>query len=89
MVSDKGKKLKEIVENIKKMQKDILKMSGYLAETCAWVQTHLEIKDNRDKPNIFVEHIEKHLEQMGLPDECVMCKICNKTIDEIYDEEQS
>jgi hypothetical protein len=82
------KSLKEMVEQIKVIQKDIMKIAGHLAEMSAWIQTHIEIKDNRDKPNIFVEHIEKHFEEMGLPNECVMCKICNKTIDEIFDEEQ-
>jgi hypothetical protein len=31
---------------------------------------------------IFVEHIEAHLVELGLQN--VMCKICGKTIDEIY-----
>jgi len=42
-----------------------------------------EIVDNH-KSNIFVQHIEAHLEQMGLSEENVVCKICDKTIDEIY-----
>ncbi|PNX49489.1 MAG: hypothetical protein BV457_01640 [Thermoplasmata archaeon M9B1D] len=32
---------------------------------------------------VFVEHIKKHLKDMGLKDVC--CKICGKTIKEIYD----
>jgi len=38
------------------------------------------------KAVLFVEHIEEHLNEMGLSEESVMCKICNKTIDEIYKE---
>jgi len=36
------------------------------------------------KSLVFVEHIEEHLNQMGLSEENVMCKICERTIDEIY-----
>lgn len=36
----------------------------------------------------FVEHIEKHLEYLfGKGNAKVMCKICHKTIDEIYEED--
>ena len=31
---------------------------------------------------VFVEHIQNHLDK----NQKVVCKICNKTIDEIYDE---
>ena len=41
-----------------------------------------------NKATVFVEHIEKHLKEMGI-DGKVMCKICGKTIDEIYDEERT
>jgi len=37
-----------------------------------------------DKPLTFVKHIQDHLGE----DEQVMCKICDKTIDEIYEESQ-
>ena len=44
-----------------------------------------------DRALVFVKHIEKHLIEMGefTPDAKVMCKICNKTIDEIYEEERA
>ena len=38
------------------------------------------------KAVLFVEHIEQHL-VMNKPD-VVICKICGKTIDEIYEEER-
>ena len=40
---------------------------------------------------VFVRHIEKHLIEMGefTPDAKVICKICDKTIDEIYEEERA
>lgn len=40
------------------------------------------------KAILFVRHIEKHLEKL-FPNQNakVMCKICEKTIDEIYEEE--
>jgi len=40
-----------------------------------------------NKATVFVEHIEKHLKELGLKD--VVCKICGKTIDEIYEEERT
>jgi len=36
------------------------------------------------KNDLFIEHIEQHLEEMGLKHVC--CNICGKTIDEIYKE---
>lgn len=36
------------------------------------------------KAIVFVEHIERHLK--GYHGAKVMCKICDKTIDEIYEE---
>lgn len=38
----------------------------------------------------FVIHIEKHLEEMGIKAKGgkVCCKICNKDIDEIYEQER-
>lgn len=36
------------------------------------------------KGTAFVEHIETHLDEMDL--ETVICKICGKTVDEIWDE---
>ena len=38
-----------------------------------------------NKAEVFVRHIERHLKEMNLKD--VKCKICGKTIEEIYDEE--
>ena len=40
-----------------------------------------------EKALLFVEHIENHLRELGI-DEKVVCKICRKTIDEIYEEEE-
>jgi translation initiation factor 2 beta subunit (eIF-2beta)/eIF-5 len=38
-----------------------------------------------DKNDIFVKHIEKHLE--AYPGAKVICKICGRSIDQIYAEE--
>ena len=38
------------------------------------------------KSSVFVQHIEEHLNEMGLNEDQVMCKICGKLIGEIYDE---
>ena len=40
-----------------------------------------------EKAIVFVEHIENHLAELGLKGK-VKCKICEKTIDEIYEEEK-
>lgn len=40
------------------------------------------------KGTVFIEHIEGHLNQNSyrLYDEKVICKICEKTVEEIYEE---
>lgn len=38
-----------------------------------------------EKSLVFVEHIEKHLNEEGIGDIDVVCKICGKTINEIWD----
>lgn len=42
----------------------------------------IQVKDT-EKDIVFVQHIENHLKDTG---KFVMCKICGKTIDEIYEE---
>jgi hypothetical protein len=42
------------------------------------------VLDKRIKARVFVEHIEQHLKEMNLDQ--VVCKICGKNIDEIYEE---
>ena len=41
------------------------------------------IENQPSKEEIFVRHIENHLKEMGIKGK-VMCKICGKDIDEIY-----
>lgn len=36
----------------------------------------------KEKKNIFVNHVQSHLNDS----EIVICKICNKTIDDVFDE---
>lgn len=43
-------------------------------------------RSKAEKALVFVEHIEYHLQDMEI-DGKVICKICGKTIDEIYEEE--
>lgn len=46
--------------------------------------------EKTNKCKVFVEHIEKHLKQMSNQEKRhgkVMCKICMKDIDEIYEED--
>ena len=38
-----------------------------------------------NKEEIFVRHIENHLKEMGIEGK-IVCKICGKDIDEIYQE---
>jgi len=44
-----------------------------------------EVWGKKSKGDIFVEHIQSHLK----PGQEVICKICNKTVDEIYQELKS
>jgi len=39
--------------------------------------------DEADRALVFVKHIENHLTE----EQKVLCKICDKTIDEIYEED--
>jgi len=39
----------------------------------------------KSKAELFVEHIENHLKELKIKGK-VQCKICGKTIDEIFDE---
>jgi len=43
-----------------------------------------------NKANVFVKHIEKHIKEMGIKSHSgkVVCKICGKDIDQIYEEEK-
>lgn len=40
-----------------------------------------------EKEKVFVEHIKKHLKELKI-DGKVHCKICNKDIDEIYENDK-
>jgi len=56
----------------------------------AWMHCHKHLMDEKDKAVTFVKHIEDHLRDMEeLQHRDVMCKICEKTIDEIYEKERS
>ena len=48
---------------------------------------NLSSKEHK-KAVIFVRHIERHLRDMFNYDAKVVCKICDKTIDQIYKEEK-
>ena len=41
---------------------------------------------HEERPSVFVKHIENHLREHKINGQ-VLCKICGKTIDEIYKEE--
>jgi hypothetical protein len=38
------------------------------------------------KGTIFIAHIEKHLKQRDIQPQTVICMICGKTVEEIYEE---
>ena len=54
-----------------------------------WVDNDSDRRQEKmkNKGTVFVEHIKKHLKQM-FPEDTdakVICKICEKTVDEIYE----
>jgi hypothetical protein len=50
-------------------------------------QTYEKASEKKNNKNdVFVGHIKQHLKKLGLG--IVVCKICAKTIDEIYKEQQ-
>ena len=66
------------------IRKDLQRMIGHILDT-------YKVMSEND---LFVEHVKRHLDEykeQGIPMEHydVMCKICLKTIDEIYDEEST
>lgn len=44
--------------------------------------------EEKDRAVVFVRHIEKHLEKWAHVNQ-VVCKICGKTLDEIYEEDRA
>ena len=52
-------------------------------------------EEEKDRAVIFVRHVKAHLDEgrykslLFPPDAVVVCKICNKTIDEIYEDEHA
>jgi len=51
----------------------------------------LPTEEEKDRALVFVAHIEDHLKLIFKPEDNakVICKICGKTIDEIYEEERA
>jgi len=45
-------------------------------------------KMKKAKGTVFVEHIQKHLDEMNIDGE-VHCKICHMTVEEIYEKYKS
>lgn len=46
-------------------------------------EQHFENEQNKD--NIFINHIQRHLDEMGI-DGKVICKICGKSAEQVYKE---
>ena len=66
----------ELKEKVPDVSDEILLYINYVAKQAY----HLGLGENSDYA-IFVEHIKSHLNV----DQQVICKICNKTIDQIVD----
>ena len=83
---EKLPKPEKLPEDPKKLK---LLAREYIIKRCREWETY---EEQAAKALVFVEHIEKHLKYMReTPDSPmlkVICKICGKTIDEIYAEEQ-
>jgi len=43
----------------------------------------------KSKEKIFVEHIENHLKEDIFQGQKVACRICDKDIDEVYEQEKN
>ena len=67
------------IRTIKRELKILVEDYGYKKMVSGCIQ----VKDT-EKAIIYVQHIENHLKDTG---RFVMCKVCGKTIDEIYEEE--
>ena len=83
-MSDTIKKIKKEVEAMKKLAENFDRKQFY--SLVRQVES-LRVKNwHSRRSKIFVEHIEKHLLDMGIEGK-VQCKICGKDIDQIYKEE--
>ena len=58
---------------------------GVMLTICYWL---IAIRNDRNR--IFVNHVQNHLDLELFPNQNakVMCKICDRTIDEIYESEK-
>lgn len=82
-------------ENINALPESLRKYIYDLETNCdppSLVRENVILKENlkaleMSKEKLFVQHIENHLKQMGIKGK-VICKICEKDIDEIASEEE-
>jgi len=74
----KGGDILNILEVLVQHQNTICYVVGVV---CGAIVTYKIVSKLRDKSHVFVKHIEGHLK----PDEHVVCKICDLSIDQIYD----
>ena len=51
------------------------------------IEAYKRLNKYEEPSSVFVKHIENHLRELKISDK-VACKICGKTIDEIYEEER-
>ena len=75
---------KEFEKRLSKLENQVKNIIKFLG---------MDQRDKMSKKNdVFVKHIEDHLRKMYADDHKirnVVCKICNKTIDEIYKESKN
>ena len=75
-------------DNLKESKTNFFELMDIMVEEINKKERRKEKYRKMKKALIFIEHVEKHLDEIFEPidNAKVMCKICNKTIDEIYEE---
>jgi len=72
----------ELIDEIDQLKQ---RVSNHFKQTVKVIYTKTEWSEKND---LFVEHIERHLKDAGMKKPIVVCRICSKNINQIYDEEK-
>ena len=74
--------------DLKESKNNIYKLMDITLEEINKKERRKEKYKKMKKALVFIEHIEKHLDEIFEPTENVKvtCRVCEKTIDEIYEE---
>ena len=77
---------KTIEEEVKDFRWDRKRWEVSQGQVSHIIEAYKRLSKYEEPSSVFVKHIENHLRELKINGK-VMCKICGKTIDEIYEKE--